>query len=112
MMKRFHRPDNNFNVCVSQRKENDVEPQASSEGECFSSASKCRRKMLILHYKYVLFFFFFFFSLQSLMLQIAASWIEQEKKDIAVAKEAYMAENCPNPDLSGDQAALMVRRQR
>lgn len=43
------------------------------------------------------------------MLQIAASWIEQEKKDIAAAKEAYMAENCPPPDLSGDQAALMVR---
>lgn len=47
--------------------------------------------------------------LQSLMLQIAANWIEQEKKDIAVAKEAYMAENCPAPDLSGDLASLMVR---
>lgn len=43
------------------------------------------------------------------MLQIAANWIEQEKKDIAMAKEAYMDENCPFPDLSGDQAALMVR---
>lgn len=42
------------------------------------------------------------------MLQIAANWIEQEKKDIEEAKEAYMAENCPAPDLSGDQAALMV----
>lgn len=42
------------------------------------------------------------------MLQIAANWIEQEKKDIEEAKEAYMSENCPNPDLSGDQAALMV----
>lgn len=49
-------------------------------------------------------------SLQSLMLQIAANWIEQERKDIEAAKEAYMAENCPDPDLSGDQAALMVRR--
>lgn len=43
------------------------------------------------------------------MLQIAANWIEQEKKDITMGKEAYMAENCPFPDLSGDQAALMVR---
>ncbi|XP_008279953.1 troponin I, fast skeletal muscle-like isoform X3 [Stegastes partitus] len=45
--------------------------------------------------------------LKSLMLQIAANWIEQEKKDIEAAKEAYMAENCPPPDLSGDQNALM-----
>ncbi|XP_008309886.1 troponin I, fast skeletal muscle-like [Cynoglossus semilaevis] len=45
--------------------------------------------------------------LKSLMLQIAASWIEQEKKEIEEVKEAYMAENCPPPDLSGDQAALM-----
>lgn len=43
------------------------------------------------------------------MLQIAANWIEQEKKDTEAAKEAYMAENCPNPDLSGDMAALAVR---
>ncbi len=49
-------------------------------------------------------------SLQSLMLQIAASWIEQEKKDIEAAKETYMADSCPAPDLSGDQAARMVRR--
>lgn len=46
--------------------------------------------------------------LQSLMLQIAASWMEQEKKDIAAAKEAYLKENCPTPNLSGDQAALIV----
>ncbi|AWP08076.1 putative troponin I fast skeletal muscle-like isoform 8 [Scophthalmus maximus] len=45
--------------------------------------------------------------LKSLMLQIAADWIEQEKKEVELAKEAYMAENCPSPDLSGDQAALM-----
>lgn len=50
-----------------------------------------------------------FAVVQSLMLQIAANWIEQEKKDIEEAKEAYMAENCPTPDLCGDQAALMVR---
>lgn len=43
------------------------------------------------------------------MLQIAASWLEQEVKDITAAKEAYMAENCATPDLSGDQAALMVK---
>lgn len=46
------------------------------------------------------------------MLQIAANWIEQEKKDIEEAKEAYMEENCPAPDLCGDQAALMVRMGR
>ncbi|XP_060893095.1 troponin I, fast skeletal muscle-like [Labrus mixtus] len=45
--------------------------------------------------------------LKSLMLQIAASWIEQETKDITAAKEAYMAETCPTPDLSQDQAALI-----
>uniref|UniRef100_A0A8C6S836 Troponin I n=1 Tax=Neogobius melanostomus TaxID=47308 RepID=A0A8C6S836_9GOBI len=40
--------------------------------------------------------------LKSLMLQIAAGWLAQEKKDITAAKEAYMAENCPSPDMSGD----------
>lgn len=49
------------------------------------------------------------FGLQSLILSIAATWIEQEKKDDVAAKEAYMAENCGKPNLSGDQAALMVR---
>uniref|UniRef100_A0A3B4X4Y7 Uncharacterized protein n=1 Tax=Seriola lalandi dorsalis TaxID=1841481 RepID=A0A3B4X4Y7_SERLL len=46
--------------------------------------------------------------LKSVMLQIAAGWIEQEKKDIIEAKKAYMAEACPSPSLSGDQAGLMV----
>ncbi|XP_078112529.1 troponin I, fast skeletal muscle-like [Sander vitreus] len=45
--------------------------------------------------------------LKSLILQIAASWIEQETKENEAAKEAYMAEHCAAPDLSGDQAALM-----
>ncbi|XP_056242247.1 troponin I, fast skeletal muscle-like [Seriola aureovittata] len=45
--------------------------------------------------------------LKSVMLQIAAGWIEQEKKDIIEAKKAYMAEACPSPSLSGDQAGLM-----
>ncbi|XP_075884904.1 troponin I, fast skeletal muscle-like [Nelusetta ayraudi] len=45
--------------------------------------------------------------LKSLMLQIAAGWIVQETKDIAAAKEAYMAENCPTPSVHGDQATLM-----
>lgn len=45
------------------------------------------------------------------MLQIAANWIAQEEKEIAAAKEAYMAEQCPAPSLSGDQAALMVRKR-
>lgn len=49
------------------------------------------------------------FVLQSLILQIALNWLEQEKKDGVSAKEAYMAEHCPAPDMSGDQAALMVR---
>uniref|UniRef100_A0A3Q3X1H7 Troponin I2, fast skeletal type n=1 Tax=Mola mola TaxID=94237 RepID=A0A3Q3X1H7_MOLML len=44
---------------------------------------------------------------KSLMLQIAANWLEQEEKEIADAKEAYMAEKCPTRDLNGDQAALM-----
>uniref|UniRef100_A0A3B4ZK41 Troponin I, fast skeletal muscle-like n=1 Tax=Stegastes partitus TaxID=144197 RepID=A0A3B4ZK41_9TELE len=45
--------------------------------------------------------------LKSLMLQIAAGLIEQEKKDIVAAKEAYMAEKCAAPSMSGDQATLM-----
>ncbi|XP_028287713.1 troponin I, fast skeletal muscle-like [Parambassis ranga] len=45
--------------------------------------------------------------LKSLVLQIAATWLEEEANEIAATKEAYMAENCPVPDLSGDQAALM-----
>ncbi|KAG7255387.1 hypothetical protein CRUP_022707, partial [Coryphaenoides rupestris] len=44
---------------------------------------------------------------ESLMLQIAANWLENEKKELEEAKEAYMAESCPDPDLSGDQAVLM-----
>ncbi|CAF89918.1 unnamed protein product [Tetraodon nigroviridis] len=44
---------------------------------------------------------------ESLMLQIAANWLEQEANEIAEAKEAYLAERCPAPDLSGDQTALM-----
>ncbi|KAG7523560.1 troponin I, fast skeletal muscle-like [Solea senegalensis] len=45
--------------------------------------------------------------LKSLILQIAQNWLEKEKKDDIAAKEAYMAEHCPPPDTSGDQAALM-----
>ncbi|KAK5621932.1 Troponin I, fast skeletal muscle [Crenichthys baileyi] len=44
--------------------------------------------------------------LKSLMLQIATKMLEDEKKEVAAAKEAYIAENCPPPDLSGDMAAL------
>ncbi|XP_013874810.1 troponin I, fast skeletal muscle [Austrofundulus limnaeus] len=40
--------------------------------------------------------------LKSLILSIAATWLEQEKKDIVAAKEAYLAEKCPPPDMSGD----------
>ncbi|XP_070686105.1 troponin I, fast skeletal muscle-like [Pempheris klunzingeri] len=45
--------------------------------------------------------------LKSLILQIAQNWLDQEVKDNVAAKEAYMAQNCPAPELSGDQAALM-----
>ncbi|CAL8360455.1 unnamed protein product [Lota lota] len=45
--------------------------------------------------------------MKSLMLQIAAAWLENEKKELVEAKQAYMAENCPAPNLSGDHAALM-----
>lgn len=41
------------------------------------------------------------------MLQIAANWLVEEKKEIAAAKEAYMAEKCPSPSMSGGQDALM-----
>ncbi|XP_053175587.1 troponin I, fast skeletal muscle-like [Scomber japonicus] len=45
--------------------------------------------------------------LKSLMLQIAASWLEQEATDLAAVKEGHMEEQCPAPDLSGDHAALV-----
>ncbi|XP_042361287.1 troponin I, fast skeletal muscle-like [Plectropomus leopardus] len=45
--------------------------------------------------------------LKSLILSIAQNWLQQEEKDNKAAKEAYMAEHCPAPDMSGDQAALM-----
>ncbi|KAM4602089.1 troponin I, fast skeletal muscle-like [Polymixia lowei] len=45
--------------------------------------------------------------LKSLILQIALTWLEQEKKDLVATKEAYMSEHCPAPDTAGDQATLM-----
>ncbi|XP_044050849.1 troponin I, fast skeletal muscle-like [Siniperca chuatsi] len=45
--------------------------------------------------------------LKSMILQIAVTWLEQEASEIAAAKEAYMAEKCAAPSLSGDQAALV-----
>ncbi|CAL8322636.1 unnamed protein product [Gadus morhua 'NCC'] len=45
--------------------------------------------------------------LKSLILQIAADWIEVETKEAVETKAAYMSENCPAPSLSGDQAALL-----
>ncbi|AWP08070.1 putative troponin I fast skeletal muscle-like isoform 9 [Scophthalmus maximus] len=45
--------------------------------------------------------------LKSLILQIALNWIEEEKKEKVATKEAYMRDNCPAPEMSGDQAALM-----
>ena len=43
-----------------------------------------------------------------MMLQIAVTWIEADRLELVEAKKNYMAENCPNPDLNGDMAALMV----
>ena len=43
-----------------------------------------------------------------MMLAIGATWIETEKQELMETKKNYMAENCPNPDLSGDMAALVV----
>ncbi|XP_029378692.1 troponin I, fast skeletal muscle-like [Echeneis naucrates] len=45
--------------------------------------------------------------LKSLMLHIAAGWIENEKKQLVETKKAYMAEMCPAPSLGGDHATLM-----
>nr|XP_057932374.1 troponin I, fast skeletal muscle-like [Doryrhamphus excisus]XP_057932375.1 troponin I, fast skeletal muscle-like [Doryrhamphus excisus] len=45
--------------------------------------------------------------LKSLILHIAFAWIEQEKKDLVVTKQAYLAEHCVKPSMSGDQATLM-----
>nr|XP_040017534.1 troponin I, fast skeletal muscle-like [Gasterosteus aculeatus aculeatus]XP_040017535.1 troponin I, fast skeletal muscle-like [Gasterosteus aculeatus aculeatus] len=44
--------------------------------------------------------------LKSLILQIAATWLAQEAGEIVAAKEAYMAEKCPPPDLSGEVALM------
>uniref|UniRef100_A0A8D3CA89 Troponin I2, fast skeletal type n=1 Tax=Scophthalmus maximus TaxID=52904 RepID=A0A8D3CA89_SCOMX len=63
-----------------------------------SSSSFCRGKRMTSSRRH---------HLKSLMLQIAASWLEQEAIEVAAAKEAYMAENCAAPDLSADQAALV-----
>ena len=41
-------------------------------------------------------------QLKSLILQIAQTWIQQEQKEIAAAKEVYLAEHCPAPELRGD----------
>uniref|UniRef100_A0A8C2Z1Y0 Troponin I2, fast skeletal type n=2 Tax=Cyclopterus lumpus TaxID=8103 RepID=A0A8C2Z1Y0_CYCLU len=45
--------------------------------------------------------------LKSVILSIAQKWLDEEAKEDIAAKEAYMAENCPPADTSGDQNALM-----
>ncbi|XP_034443878.1 troponin I, fast skeletal muscle-like isoform X2 [Hippoglossus hippoglossus] len=45
--------------------------------------------------------------LKSVILQIALTWIEQEKKEKILEKENYMAEHCISPDTAGDQNTLM-----
>lgn len=86
---------------LSQLKEDDVQSPASSQGEITAPAMPTKLKVLTIAINFI--------GLQSLMLQIAANWIEQEKKDLEVAKEVHMAETCPKPDLSGDMASLVVR---
>ncbi|KAL0968127.1 hypothetical protein UPYG_G00262740 [Umbra pygmaea] len=44
--------------------------------------------------------------LKSLMLSIAKGLLEKEQAEIKQAKEAYLAENCPAPDMSGGLAEL------
>ncbi|XP_051917297.1 troponin I, fast skeletal muscle-like [Hippocampus zosterae] len=45
--------------------------------------------------------------LKSVILSIAATWIEQEKRELAVAKQNYLAEVCAKPSFGGNQTALM-----
>ncbi|KAM6973725.1 troponin I, fast skeletal muscle-like [Aplochiton taeniatus] len=47
------------------------------------------------------------YHLKSLILQIAASMLEQEAKDAVAEKEAYMAEHVPALELGGSQQELM-----
>lgn len=44
--------------------------------------------------------------LKSLILQIAATWLETEKKELVQAKEDYMSESCPPAELGGDLSSL------
>lgn len=50
--------------------------------------------------------------MQSVILSIAATWIEQEKEELAMAKRNYLAEVCTKPSFSGNQTALMVSSPR
>jgi len=45
---------------------------------------------------------------QSLILSIAQKWLDEETKEDLLARQTYMAENCPPAQMSGDQATLMV----
>ncbi|KAL3044410.1 hypothetical protein OYC64_012824 [Pagothenia borchgrevinki] len=45
--------------------------------------------------------------LKSLILTIAAKWLDEEKAADIAAKEEYMTEHCVKPSMSGDQATLM-----
>jgi len=46
--------------------------------------------------------------LKSLILQIAANWLEVEKKELVQAKEDYMKENCPPAEMGGGMEALQA----
>lgn len=86
---------------VTPQEKDDLQPQASPEGKQQTTNSLSVRSSVLIRD---------LFFLQSLILQIALNWIEQEKTEAVAAKEAYMAETCPAPDMSGDANALMVSR--
>ncbi|CAG5958568.1 unnamed protein product [Menidia menidia] len=46
-------------------------------------------------------------DLRANLKQVKKEVKEEEKKDLVSSKEAYMSQNCPGPDLAGDQATLM-----
>lgn len=97
-----------------EQEKDDIQPQAPPEG----SSPQALREINLLNIDYPLVSDSLFETLfsrllwsvlvQSLILQIAQTWLEQELKENEQAKVAYMSEHCPAPDLSGDQAALMV----
>lgn len=105
-------------LSVLPQEKDDFEPQAPPEGTnlifvCASLQVSGGFNTVVCNLQLYIFSLHWLFDcsfvLQSLVLQVAANWLEQEKKDLVTAKENYMSENCAAPDMSGDQAALQVR---